>query len=143
MCFVFARSRFGAAIAPATHSRRQPCCYAWVTLCRAAIAAPVARPRHAFIKPVVAGHDQSTEHSAALRLAGQIGDKHEEARAHDGLGDCQHASGETGFARDHWQQALALYTELELPEADEARAKVAAAARGSPGPRQGANSVSA
>ncbi len=74
------------------------------------------------------------EYSAALSLARQIGDKHEEARAHDGLGDCQHASGEIGSARDHWQQALARYAELDLPDAGEARAKIvgAAAAQGSP-----------
>jgi DNA-binding SARP family transcriptional activator/Tfp pilus assembly protein PilF len=63
------------------------------------------------------------EHSTALRLASQIGHKHEQARAHHGLADCYQASGETVLARDHRQQALALYAELGLAEADGTHAK--------------------
>jgi DNA-binding SARP family transcriptional activator/tetratricopeptide (TPR) repeat protein len=71
--------------------------------------------------------DARAQHAAALRLAGQIGSKRERARAHDGLGCSHHECGDPGLARLHWREALALYTELAAPEADEVRARLAAA----------------
>jgi hypothetical protein len=50
------------------------------------------------------------------------GEKYELARAHRGLARSHHATGAAGPARQHWQQALALYTALGAPEADEIRA---------------------
>jgi tetratricopeptide (TPR) repeat protein/transcriptional regulator with XRE-family HTH domain len=67
-------------------------------------------------------------HTAALDLASQIGDKYEQARARDGLGRGHHAAGDSGQARRHWEQALALYTGLGAPEADQVRARLASQA---------------
>ena len=71
--------------------------------------------------------DARAQHAAALSLASHIDHKYEQARAHNGLGDAYHATGELGEARPHWQQALTLYTQLGAPEADEIRARLAAA----------------
>ena len=59
------------------------------------------------------------QHTAALTLASQIGDRYEQARAHDGLAHTHHATGDPDQARQHWRQALALYTDLGVPEADD------------------------
>jgi tetratricopeptide (TPR) repeat protein len=64
------------------------------------------------------------QHAAALALAEHIEDSYEQARAHDGLAHTHHAAGEAGPARDHWQQALARYTDLGVPEADKIRAQL-------------------
>jgi DNA-binding SARP family transcriptional activator/tetratricopeptide (TPR) repeat protein len=61
--------------------------------------------------------DAHSECSAALRLATEIGDTYQQARAHYCLGQAR-----SGYARVHWQQALALFTELGTPEADQVRA---------------------
>ncbi len=74
--------------------------------------------------------DAHANHDAALRLAAQISQKHEQARAHHGLARTHQASGEPGKARHHWQEALALYTDLGAPEADHARAQLTAPAAG-------------
>jgi DNA-binding SARP family transcriptional activator/Tfp pilus assembly protein PilF len=62
--------------------------------------------------------------SAALDLAGQIGDKKQQACAHEGLGHAYAAAGDRDQARRHWQDALALYTELGVPEAAQVRARL-------------------
>jgi len=67
------------------------------------------------------GHARA-QHSAALTIAEQIGDRYEQASAHNGLANAHHASGDTDRARHHWQQALALFAELDVPEADQVRA---------------------
>jgi tetratricopeptide (TPR) repeat protein/DNA-binding XRE family transcriptional regulator len=67
-----------------------------------------------------------TAHSRALGLAGQAGDKFEQARAHAGLARSHQPAGDPARARDHWHQALALYTELGTPEADQIRAQLSA-----------------
>jgi len=72
------------------------------------------------------GHARS-QHVSALDLASQIGDKYEQARAHHGLGCACHAADDASQARRHWQKALALYTRLNAPEADDVRAQLAAA----------------
>ncbi|MGH3156420.1 MAG: tetratricopeptide repeat protein, partial [Streptosporangiaceae bacterium] len=66
-----------------------------------------------------------TQYTAALDLAGQIGRKYEQARAHDGLGRAHHDLGDPVQARHHQQEALARYTELGDPEADQVRARLA------------------
>ena len=79
-------------------------------------------------------------HHDALALACQIGDRYEQARAHDGLAHVHHATGDRSRARDHWQQALTLYTELGAPEAAQVRAQLTAAQdadRGEPHPPAG------
>ena len=56
-------------------------------------------------------------------LAGdRIGDRYEQARAHDGLPRRHHATGELDQASQRWRQALALYTDLGVPEADDVHA---------------------
>jgi hypothetical protein len=59
--------------------------------------------------------------TTALDLARQIGDKYEQARAYNGLGRSHHASCDPDQARHQWHQALALYTDLDAPEADQVR----------------------
>jgi tetratricopeptide (TPR) repeat protein len=66
-----------------------------------------------------------TAHSRALDLAGQTGDKFEQARAHAGLARSRQPAGDPAQALDHWHEALALYTELGTPEADQIRAQLA------------------
>jgi tetratricopeptide (TPR) repeat protein len=56
-------------------------------------------------------------HTCALALADHIGEKYEQARAHDGLAAAHCAAGDLGQSREHWQAALALYADLGVPEA--------------------------
>jgi tetratricopeptide (TPR) repeat protein len=59
--------------------------------------------------------DAVDQHREALALARASGSRYEQARAHEGIA---RASGDT----DHLHRALAIYTELGVPEADELRA---------------------
>jgi DNA-binding SARP family transcriptional activator/tetratricopeptide (TPR) repeat protein len=68
-----------------------------------------------------------TEHTTALSVASQIGDQYQQARAHNGLARYYRATGHPGQARRHWEQALARYTGIGAPEADQVRAQLAAA----------------
>ncbi|MEV0388945.1 tetratricopeptide repeat protein [Nonomuraea sp. NPDC050643] len=63
-------------------------------------------------------------HLAALDLAEEIGERDEQARAQRGLGHARHAAGDPAGARRHWERALAIYTELGTPDADEMRARL-------------------
>lgn len=47
------------------------------------------------------------------------------ARARDGLGHACDRTGDRDQARRHWQDALALFTELGVPEAERIRARLA------------------
>ena len=67
----------------------------------------------------------AARHATARDIASDIGDTYQQARAHDGLARAHHALASTGQARDHWERALALYTHLGTPEADQARAELA------------------
>ncbi|WP_158883672.1 ATP-binding protein [Amycolatopsis anabasis] len=69
--------------------------------------------------------DTLDHHQRALDLAGKIGDRYEQARAHDGLAHAHQDLDHPLDARHHWQQALAIYTELGVPEADQARTQLA------------------
>jgi DNA-binding SARP family transcriptional activator/Tfp pilus assembly protein PilF len=69
--------------------------------------------------------DARSKHNAALRIAGQIGDRYQQARAHNGLGQAHDADGDLGQACSHWQEALGLYTELGVPEADQVSKQLA------------------
>jgi tetratricopeptide (TPR) repeat protein len=60
-----------------------------------------------------------TQHTAALTLATEIGDRYEQAHAHHGLARTHHATGDLDRAHHHWQQALTLYTDLGVPDADD------------------------
>jgi hypothetical protein len=83
---------------------------------RPCLAFPPRRERGR--RPLAAGDRTGgqREHTAALRLADEIGYKEGQTRAHDGFGHCLQAGGAIDQAREHWQQALALFTELGMPE---------------------------
>jgi Flp pilus assembly protein TadD len=66
------------------------------------------------------------QHTTALTLATQIGDRYEQARAHNGLAHTRHAAGDLDQARHHWRHALALYTDLGVPDADDVHAHLTA-----------------
>jgi DNA-binding SARP family transcriptional activator/Tfp pilus assembly protein PilF len=60
--------------------------------------------------------------TAALRVARRTGDRAQQATSHSALARSYRASGQDRQARDHWRQALALYTILGSPEAAMVRA---------------------
>ena len=62
-----------------------------------------------------------TCHHAALALACQTGDRYEQGRAHHGLAHACHAAGQHASGREHWEQALGIYTSLGVPEASDLR----------------------
>ncbi|MFE3261513.1 BTAD domain-containing putative transcriptional regulator [Nocardia sp. NPDC059091] len=66
-----------------------------------------------------------TDFTAAVTVCRDLGDRAEEARALLGLAQSHRALGQTPAARDHSARALALFEELEVPEADDARALLA------------------
>lgn len=65
------------------------------------------------------------DHRAALKLALDIESRSQQARAHDGLARAHDDLGDSGTARTHAQQALDLFTDLGVPEADEIHAFLA------------------
>jgi DNA-binding SARP family transcriptional activator/tetratricopeptide (TPR) repeat protein len=68
----------------------------------------------------------------ALALAQRTGHLYERARAHHGLGANHRAVGDDAGARAHLEAALAAYTELRTPEADDVRVLLAGSG---PGPK--------
>ncbi|WP_250029388.1 tetratricopeptide repeat protein [Paractinoplanes maris] len=68
-----------------------------------------------------AARPDRTHHAAALAIAEAVGNRRQQARAHTGLGHAHHDAGEPAAAREHYEQALVLYTDLGVPEADEVR----------------------
>jgi tetratricopeptide (TPR) repeat protein len=65
------------------------------------------------------------QHTAALTVAAQIGDRYEQARAHNGLAHTHHTTSDSDLARHHWQEALTLYSDLGVPDADDIRTQLA------------------
>jgi tetratricopeptide (TPR) repeat protein len=65
-----------------------------------------------------------THHTAALELAVEFGVRDAEARAHGGLGRAHRALGDLARARRHYRNAVAIYTDLGAPEADQIRAEL-------------------
>lgn len=61
----------------------------------------------------------------ALELARQTGDRPEEARALEGTAHALRDEGESAQAEQLWWQALAIYTDMHLPQADRVRATLA------------------
>src|SRR5439155_13650067 len=74
-----------------------------------------------------AGHpsDALAHHIAAHATATATGDRHQQARAHAGLARAHHTLGNPARARHHYQHALAMFTELDVLEADRIRAHLA------------------
>jgi tetratricopeptide (TPR) repeat protein len=71
--------------------------------------------------------DARAEQAAALGLASEIGDRLQQARAHDGLARTYQVMSDRDHARRHWEAALALYRGLGVPDADKVAAQLAAA----------------
>lgn len=71
-----------------------------------------------------AGLPSETDHQRALAIALDIGDRHQQARAHVGLGHAV-APNDPEAARLHWELSLAVYQELGVPEAEEVAAHLA------------------
>jgi tetratricopeptide (TPR) repeat protein/transcriptional regulator with XRE-family HTH domain len=61
----------------------------------------------------------------SLRAARETGDRFYEANALAHLGDNHHAAGKPTQAREAWQQAVAILDDLQHPDADQVRAKLA------------------
>ncbi|MGW6565820.1 AfsR/SARP family transcriptional regulator [Streptomyces sp. NPDC054975] len=74
------------------------------------------------------------EHDAALILAREFSYRPEEARAHDGLAHVHRDLGRVDLAHDHARQALDLYTDLAVPEAEEIRTLITELAPTADGP---------
>jgi DNA-binding SARP family transcriptional activator/Tfp pilus assembly protein PilF len=72
--------------------------------------------------------DALAHHAKALAIATETRDRDEQARSHAGLATNHQHGGSAGLARHHWQRALTGYTALGAPEADTARAALAALA---------------
>jgi tetratricopeptide (TPR) repeat protein len=69
----------------------------------------------------------------ALGLCREYGDRSSEAEILTHVGDARHAAGELPQARQAWQQALAIYDDVQHPGADKVRAKLAASLPPAPG----------
>jgi tetratricopeptide (TPR) repeat protein len=54
----------------------------------------------------------------ALRLANELEQTYDQARVHDMLGDAFCDLGNIDRARSHWRQALGIYSQLGLSEAE-------------------------
>jgi tetratricopeptide (TPR) repeat protein len=66
-----------------------------------------------------------THHTSALThhtSAADIANRDQQARAHTGLGHAHHTLNDLARARQHYQHALTLYTDLGMPDADQIRA---------------------
>jgi tetratricopeptide (TPR) repeat protein len=61
----------------------------------------------------------------ALSLHRESGDRFLEAETLTGLGDTHHAAGQLAQAQEAWQQALAILDDLQHPDADQVRARLA------------------
>jgi DNA-binding SARP family transcriptional activator/Tfp pilus assembly protein PilF len=77
----------------------------------------------------------------ALSLDREVGDRLNEAQTLTHLGDTYQAASELGQAPDAWQQALDILDDLDHPDAEKVRARLAVAAR-PPGPRPGGAAAS-
>jgi len=61
----------------------------------------------------------------ALHLAHQTGDRPEQARSLEGIAHALHDTGESAQAGRRWRDALSIYTDLRLPQADRLREHLA------------------
>ena len=60
----------------------------------------------------------------SLELYRDLGDLYRQAEVLTHLGDTLHAAADVTAARETWQQALTILTDLDHPEADVVRAKL-------------------
>ena len=83
-------------------------------------------------------HTQAiTCYQHALDLFRDLGDRYYEAATLTHLGDTHHAAGNPQAARDAWQQALTILDDLDHPDADQVRTKLATLYTPSPDPIDG------
>jgi DNA-binding SARP family transcriptional activator/tetratricopeptide (TPR) repeat protein len=61
----------------------------------------------------------------AIDIFRELGDRYTEAKTLSRLGDTQHTAGDADAARTAWQQALTILDDLDHPNADHVRAKLA------------------
>jgi tetratricopeptide (TPR) repeat protein len=69
--------------------------------------------------------ESAASYRSALERSEKTGDRYEQARAHDGIAELMQAQHDEVGALDHWNQALALYADLGVTEADKIRARLA------------------
>ncbi|GAA3747909.1 BTAD domain-containing putative transcriptional regulator [Plantactinospora mayteni] len=71
-------------------------------------------------------HDRAVEcYHRALDLHRELGDRYDEGEVLANLGDAHHAAGDCAAARTAWRQALEIYDELQHPDADQLRGRIA------------------
>jgi tetratricopeptide (TPR) repeat protein/DNA-binding XRE family transcriptional regulator len=68
--------------------------------------------------------DAIAAYQKALALFREHGNRYYEAQTLVHLGDTDDASADTGAARDHWQAALVILTELDHPDAEQVRTRL-------------------
>ena len=68
--------------------------------------------------------DAVTHHTAALATATATGDRRQQAGALNGLGRAHQRLGQASLARECYHDALALFSDLDLPDADQVRARL-------------------
>jgi hypothetical protein len=73
-------------------------------------------------------------HQKVLTLAETLGHRHQQARAHSGMAAAWEGT-DPARAREHWTTALAIFTELGVPERAEAERRLADLGRGWHRPR--------
>ncbi|MEV6848493.1 tetratricopeptide repeat protein [Actinoplanes sp. NPDC051411] len=66
--------------------------------------------------------EAARHHEAARAVAAEVGNREELARAHAGLGHAYRRMADEIRAKDQYERALGLYTELDVPEAEAIRA---------------------
>jgi DNA-binding SARP family transcriptional activator/tetratricopeptide (TPR) repeat protein len=66
----------------------------------------------------------------ALQLAEDLDQQYDQAAAHDALGEALHRLGDEADARRHWLRAQAIFTELEVPDAERVRHNLSRLDRG-------------
>jgi tetratricopeptide (TPR) repeat protein/transcriptional regulator with XRE-family HTH domain len=71
--------------------------------------------------------DAAACYQRSLSIAREAGARFHEAGTLTYLGDARHAVGEQAQARDAWQQALAILDDMQHPDADHVRARLASA----------------
>ena len=69
--------------------------------------------------------EAADRHTGAYAIAVEVDDPGQQARAQTGLGHARRALGDRDRAREHYEQALVLYTKTDMSEADEVREHLA------------------
>lgn len=72
-------------------------------------------------------------HGEALGLLGPAVGQLQFAELHEGLGDDYHDVGDSRCASEHWRQALTVYRQLGVPEADDLQARLSRSEPPAPG----------